>query len=121
MRVHGQIPPSTNDVSGIASALMQSGLPQVARVCDSDRATDIAMLLRSDHLAVVRCVDTASKEDHTALATMISEGDFVWGAIVYSESAPLDPLGLIESFNVDELDQLVSRLVELRGVFDEAG
>lgn len=100
--------------------LINSGVKTVARVADCDDTTDIAVMFLPARFAVVRCVERASPEDHTALATMISQGDFVWGAIVYSESALPDTLGLIESFHADELDRLVSRLLELRGVFDEA-
>lgn len=101
----------------VQSGLMLSIVPDVL---DGD-ARDLAISVRPKRTVVVRCVERATARDHTALATMISQGDFIWGAIVYSESAWPDPLGLIEIFHVDELDRLVSRLVELRGVFDEAG
>jgi hypothetical protein len=51
---------------------------------------------------------------------MISEGDFIYGAVVYEQGeASLSP-GLIESFHVSQLDQLVARLIELREACGEA-
>lgn len=92
----------------------------IADVADGE-ARDLVISLRPKRAVIIHCVQCVSREDHTALATMISQGDFIWGAIVYSESAEPDPLGLIESFHVDQLDQLVSRLAELREAFHEAG
>ena len=89
----------------------------IARVEESDRAIDLAMFLSPGRLAIIRCVDREDSKDHTAVATMISEGDFIWGAIVYSESAEPDPNGLIESFHIDQMDQLVGRLVDVREAF----
>lgn len=101
------------------AAISSAELALVARVPNRN-STDIAVALSPNRLAVVRCVHQPSSVDHTAVATMISQGDFVWAAIVCSEAALPDPPSLIECFHVDELDQLVSRLVELRGVFNEA-
>lgn len=118
----------TEDLASIRSitreleaSLSVTALRVIARIKESKRADDVAIVIAPARLAVIRCVDIASDEDHTAIATMISQGDFIWGAIVYSESAEPDPLGLIESFHVDRLDQLVSRLSELREAFYEAG
>jgi hypothetical protein len=52
---------------------------------------------------------------------MISEGDFIWGAVVYEQGEPPLSPGLIESFHVSQLDQLVARLIELREACREAG
>lgn len=93
----------------------------VAEARESDRALDLAVLVSTARLCVVRCVDQVAHSDHTALATMISEGDFVWGAVVYNQGeAPSSP-GLVESFHVSQLDQLVARLNELREACGEAG
>ncbi len=95
-------------------ALAVASLRCVAQVHDSDRATDLAIALSASCLAVIRCVERTAPEDHTALETMLSEGPFIWGAVVYDQGeAPQSP-GLIESFHVSQLDQLVARLVELR-------
>jgi hypothetical protein len=51
---------------------------------------------------------------------MLAEGDFVWAGLVYGERERSEPVGLIETFHIDELDQLVARLRELRGPPDEA-
>ena len=92
-----------------------------ARVRASDRATDLAIALSATHLAVVRCVDQAKPEDHTALTTMMVEGDFVWAGLVYGQRDGSEIVGFVETFHVSELDRLVSRLLELREVFCEAG
>jgi hypothetical protein len=90
------------------------GAHVVARVPDSERVTDLALALSATRLAVIRCVDQTTPADHTALATMISQGDFVWGAVVYSQGEAPASLGSIECFHVSQLDQLVARLNELR-------
>lgn len=84
-------------------------------------ARDLAISLGSNRLAIVRCVDRATPGDHTALATMISAGDFIWGAVVHEQGEPPLSPGLIESFHVSQLDQLVARLIELREACGEAG
>jgi hypothetical protein len=103
------------------AALATASMRPVARVIASDRATDFALSLSPTRLAVIRCVGHTAIEDHTALATMISEGPFIWGAVVYEQGeAPQSP-GLIESFHVSQLEELVTRLVELREALGEAG
>ncbi len=87
----------------------------VARVIDRDRVVDLALSLSSNRLAVVRCVDHTAPDDHSALATMLTEGDFVWAGLVYGEREGSEPVGLVETFHVSELERLVSRLLDLRG------
>lgn len=94
----------------------------VARVSESGCANDLAIALSPTRLAILRCAnDGSSSSDHTALATMIAEGDFIYGAVVYEQGEPPHSPGLIESFHVSQLDQLVARLVELREACGEAG
>jgi hypothetical protein len=45
---------------------------------------------------------------------MISEGDFIYGAVVYEQGEPPHSPGLIESFHVSQLNELAARLIELR-------
>lgn len=118
----------TEELAGISSAareleaeLAVAALRVIARVNESDRASDLAIALSAARLAVVRCVDHAAPEDHTALAIMLAEGDFVWAGLVYSEREGSETVGLVETFHVSELDRLVSRLLELREAFGEAG
>lgn len=118
----------TKELAGISSAAreLEAGLAVatlrvVGRVNELDRADDLAIALSRTRLAVVRCVGRAAPADHTALATMMSEGDFVWAGLVYGELEGSETVGLIETFHVSELDRLVSRLLELRGVFGEPG
>jgi len=96
------------------------GLRRLAVVEDGD-AIDVACVAPPGLPLVVRCVEQATQKDHTALATMISEGDFIWGAVIYEEGEPSHSPGLIESFHVSQLDQLVARLIELREACREAG
>jgi len=96
------------------------GLRRFAVVEDGD-AVDVACVAPPGLPLVVRCVEQATRKDHTALATMISEGDFVYGAVVYEQGEPPHSPSLIESFHVSQLDQLVARLIELREACGEAG
>lgn len=97
----------------------RAAIETVACVCASAHATDVAFKISSIHLAVVRCAAHVANTDHTALATMMSEGDFVWAGLVYSEREGSETAGLIETFHVSELDRLVARLDELRAVFSD--
>jgi hypothetical protein len=105
----------------LQSELTKRNLRCLATVNEGPRATDHAVALSATRLVVVRRVERAATEDHTALATMISEGDFIWGALVYEQGEPPNSPGLIESFHVSQLDQLVARLIELREACGEAG
>lgn len=108
-------------VEALDKRLRSSVFRTLARVPDTARATDLAVAIDAGHLAVVRCVAEATPEDHTALATMLTEGDFVWGGLVYGEQDGSQTGGLVETFHVSELDGLVARLLELREAFGEAG
>ncbi|MFN3463211.1 MAG: hypothetical protein ACK4X1_03960 [Terricaulis sp.] len=66
-------------------------------------------------------MEHTTPEDQIAIATMISQGDFIWGAVVYDQGEAVGSLGLIESFHVSQLDQLVARLIQLREACGEAG
>ena len=112
---------ATNRLDCARDAIAAACLDCVAEVVDSDRATDLAVALSPNRLVAVRHVDQLIREDHTALATMLTEGDFVWAGLVYGEREGSETVGLIETFHVSELDRLVSRLLELREVFGEAG
>lgn len=104
----------------VEAGLDAAGLSTVVRIAEQ-RATDLAIAVSAKRLAVIRCVDYAHPDDHTALATMICEGDFVWAGLVYGEREGSEAVGLVETFHVSELDQLVSRLLQLREVFSETG
>lgn len=105
----------------VSENLAHTGASILARVPDGDRATDFVLELSPRRLAVIRSMSHSTKKDRTALATMISEGDFIWGAVVYEEGEPPRSPGLIETFHISQLDQLVARLVELREACREAG
>jgi hypothetical protein len=108
-------------VEALDKGLRSSGFRSLARVLGTARATDVAVALHTGRVAVIRCVDHAATADHTALATMLAEGDFVWAGLVYGEREGSETVGLVETFHVSELDRLVSRLLELREAFGEAG
>lgn len=103
------------------SELTARDLICLAAVYESPRATDHAVALSATRLAVVRRVDRATPEDHAALATILTEGDFIWAGLVYAERAGSKTVGLIETFHISQLDQLVARLIELREACGEAG
>lgn len=107
--------------TALRKALGATRLKAIARVLDSNCATDFAIALSAKRLAVIRCMDSATQEDRTALATMFTEGDFVWAGLIYGERDGSETAGLIETFHVGELDRLVARLLELREAFGEAG
>lgn len=105
----------------ILGAMSAAAFDCVARVDASRRAVDLTMSVSNARLVVVRHVDEVTTKDHTALATMISEGDFIWGAVVYEQGERSPPPDLIETFHVSQLDQLLARLIELREACREAG
>jgi hypothetical protein len=100
--------------------LEETRLKMLAVVRDRD-AFDIGLLSPAGPRIAIRCVARTCAHDHTALATMMAEGDFVWAGLVYGEREGSETVGLIETFHVSELDRLVSRLLELREVFGEPG
>jgi hypothetical protein len=100
----------------LGQALQRFGVHVVARVSENGGATDLAVRLLSTRLGVLRMVNEATSEDHGALATMMTQGDFVWAGLVYSEREGSETVGLIETFHVSEQERLVSRLLELRSV-----
>ncbi len=110
----------TSLISGAASAtcnaLRLAELKTIAHVVvDSNRVLDLAVDLGMQSLAVVRCVGWVADEDHTALATMVSQGDFAWAGLVYSSDLRTDwPGDNIEAFHVSDLPRLVERLQALQ-------
>lgn len=80
---------------------------------ESPRATDYAVALSGTRLVVVRQVERATGEDHTVLATMISDGDFVWAGLVYSDQVGTDWPGDVEAFHLSEVSRLIERLHQL--------
>ena len=71
-----------------------------------------------DRTASVALYDLGASAD-TPVAT--AEGDFIWAGLVYAERAGSKTVGLIETFHISQLDQLVARLIELREACGEAG
>lgn len=104
--------------NALETALAAGGLTAIARVNDSRRATDFAVALPAVRLAVIRCVMSPTSADHTALATMVTEGDFTWSALVCVKSEDSFDGHQIETFHVNELARLVARLREI-GAADE--
>jgi len=121
MQVAGTEDLASSAAGKLEARLAAAALRVVVRVSESRCAKDLAIALSPTRLAILRCVEGESPSDHTALATMISGGDFIWGAVVYEQGESPHSLGLIESFHISQLDQLVARLVELREACGEAG
>lgn len=66
-------------IETVASTMRRSGFCTLAQVSDTSRTTDLAIAIGPGRLAVARYVVRAAHDDYAALATMISEGDFIWG------------------------------------------
>ena len=98
----------------LETAISNAGLKTIARTIESDRAADLAIALSPARLAVVRCVKRCTAEDYIAIRTMVADGDFVWGGIVYADGADPKRLGPVESFHVGGRDRRAARLAELR-------
>lgn len=109
-------------ISGAASAtrnaLRLAQLKTIAHVVvDSNRVSDLAVDLGKQSLAVIRCVRWVADEDHTALATMVSQGDFDWACLVYSSDLGTDQADQadhIQTFHVSELSRLIEKLHALQ-------
>jgi hypothetical protein len=99
--------------------LSAANLRPVAEVRDTRGITDLATLISPSRLAVIRCVEVPTADDHLALATMVAEGDFVWAALVCGDNPELGRLGGAEVFHVSELPRLVGRLKTLQGALVE--
>lgn len=112
---------SSNPSAALQAVIAAAGLRAIARISESDRATDFAIPLSITLLTLIRCSDRPGASDHSALATMVAEGDFAWAGLVYGEREGPEIAGPVESFHVSELDRLTVRLLELREVFGEAG
>lgn len=100
----------------VGAAIEKVGAQAVASVRESDRATDIAITMADARLVVLRCVQRMNTDDCSALATMVSEGDFAWAAVICSDQPAADRAGRIEAFHVSELPRLVERLRALQKV-----
>lgn len=99
--------------AGCSLRIAGSGSKVVARIADG-RATDLAVALPGDRLIIVRCTETATSADRSALATMVAEGDFDWAALVYSDQSGTDWSGDVEAFHLSEMSRLIERLHELK-------
>lgn len=98
----------------LQSDLTKHNLRCVATVKESPRATDFAVALSRTCLVVVRQVERATREDHLTLATMISQGDFVWAGLVYSDQAGTDWPGGVETFHLSDISRLIERLQQFK-------
>lgn len=99
--------------------IRRSMRPHLFAEVDNTGTHDFAISLGSKRAGLIRYVDQAKPEDHTALATMMAEGDFVWAGLVYGAREGSAAVGLVESFHLSELEQLAARLSALREAFDE--
>lgn len=77
-------------------------------------ARDLAVAVRSDALAMLRCVGRPRSNDYATLATMIAAGDFAWAGLVYSDQPGSERSADVETFHVSDLPRLVDRLRALQ-------
>lgn len=75
---------------------------------------DLVLVTHRNDRAIVRCVERRTPRDFAEVSLTLSEGDFIWGTIVYNDEGEPTPPGSIECFHVDDLDRLVCRLNTLR-------
>lgn len=97
-------------VRAVSTAVEMIAARMVAAVHDADGATDIAIELPGASLALLRCVQRIRSGDCTTLETMISEGDFVWAGLVYSDHEGTDWPENIEAFHFSDACRLILRL-----------
>ena len=109
---------NTMGIARIAQSCVQStsdaGFDLIAKVRDGQRAIDVAIMGSGKRLYVIRCVGRSSPEDHAALETMVLQGPFLWGGLVYRDGGPSTDRTGVESFHETELHQLIARLQELQ-------
>lgn len=91
----------------IVDIVSGAGLKLIARVWDTPRAIDFAVLLPSREQAVLRCVDQASPDDWRALETMLREGDFDRALLVQGGRTE-QPTVEIEACSIDELPEVLA-------------
>ena len=99
-------------VASCSSVLAAEGLLPRAKVWDSARAMDVALVTGRCEALVIRCVETAIPEDYRALKTMLHDGDFDKAILVQCEKTqePPPPSG-IDTCSLDELPQVLASLV----------
>ena len=94
--------------------LSANGVCVVARVRESERAFDLAIVGVQHAPVVIRCVAQVIGEDHHALATMIAAGDFTRAAIVYTDEHRPQLAGEIEAYPISRIDELAASLARER-------
>lgn len=87
-----------------------AGLPLIARVHVSPRATDLAIALPSGLFIVIRCVSELTRQDYADLATMLAEGDFVEAHLVYGPAPQPHLQDSIPSWPLDQADVMAASL-----------
>ena len=93
----------------VTNALNEGGLSVLARVPD-ESCVDLAIVLSSKRLAVIRCTERVSEADHRALATMLAQGDFTRAFIVYTAEDQPRLSGDIETYPLSRIDELAASL-----------
>jgi hypothetical protein len=87
-----------------------AGLKLIARVRESNRATDLAVVSGDGLLDVIRCVDRPSSQDYHALKTMLAQGDFTRAVLVYTAEDQPHLSGEIKSYPLSRIDELAASL-----------
>lgn len=105
---------ATSCTDHVVAEIRETSTLRLAADVRDGTARDLAVALGNDGLAMVRCVCRQSQRDHTALATMVAAGDFVWAGLVFSEYQQGDHPFPVEAFHVSELPRLIERLRSLQ-------
>jgi len=91
--------------------LASQGLKVIASVRESPDVTDLAVT-NGNAQVVVRCVELPCEPDHSALRTMVAEGDFTRAFIVYTAEDQPHPSGEIEPYPLSRIGELAALLAK---------
>lgn len=100
-----------NDKQFVHEAITRSGCKCTAIVAERAGVFDFAVDAAGNEI-VVRLISHAAASDHSALATMIAEGDFTRAFIVYTAEDQPHLSGEIESYPLSRIDELAALLAK---------
>jgi len=95
-------------------AINRAGRQCTAVVAERPGVWDLVVDVGSDESVVVRYVDRPHRDDYTALATMLAQGDFTRAFIVYTAEDQPHLSGDIETYPLSRIDELAASLARER-------
>jgi hypothetical protein len=98
-----------NDKQFVHDAITRSGCKCTAIVAERPGVLDFAVSA-TGHAIVVRLVRHVATSDHSQLATMLAQGDFIRAAIVYTAEDQPHLSGEIETYPLSRIDELAASL-----------